>query len=276
MHEIYDLHCHSSASDGALAPAELVRRAAAKGVTSLALTDHDTTAGLDDAKLSAEQQGIKLIPGIEISTTWENKCFHIVGLNFDPDNQNLQQGLSGIQAIRQERAKKIAEKLSKKKIHGAYEAVTEAAGTGMITRIHFAEFLLQNNHVASIQDAFDKYLAQGKPAYVSTQWADLDTALGWLNDAGGVAVLAHPLRYNMTNTWIKRFLTSFKNSGGQSIEVVTGNTNTDEIHRSSKYAQQFSLYGSVGSDFHSPANTWVELGKLAPLPKSIRPVWELF
>ena len=276
MTEIYDLHCHSKASDGALTPTELVTRAAKNGVSALALTDHDTTDGLAEAMQAAKTNAIRLIPGIEISTSWQNKCFHIVGLNFDPHNEALQHGLSNLQTTRKERAKKIAAKLEKKKISGAYEAVTKAAGRGMITRVHFAEFLLANHHVSSLQGAFNQYLAQGKSAFVATQWAELHDTLNWITGAGGVAVLAHPLRYKITTSWLKRFLSAFKDLGGQSIEVITGRTNADEIHRSSQFAKQFGLCGSVGSDFHNPKNTWIELGRLAPLPNNIQPVWELF
>ena len=275
MPELYDLHCHSTASDGALSPTELVQRAHQHGVTSLALTDHDTTAGLSEAQLCANATGVKLIAGIELSTNWQNKCFHIVGLGIDPTFAPLAEATSNLQYTRLERAEKIALKLEKKRIPGALEAVKNAAGDGMITRSHFADFLVSQNHVYTQQEAFDRYLAKGKPAYVSTSWAELELAVNWITGSGGVAVLAHPLRYQLTANWMKRLLTAFKDAGGKGIEVITGRYNADEIRLAADYAARFELAGSVGSDFHSAANQWVELGRLAPLPRSIKPVWEL-
>jgi len=275
MTELYDLHCHSTASDGALSPTELVQRAHQYGVTSLAVTDHDTTAGLAEAQLCAATTGIKLIAGIELSTNWQDKCFHIVGLGIDPDYKPLAQATHSLQSTRLERAEKIAQKLEKKRIPGALEAVINAAGDGMITRTHFADFLLSQNHVSTQQEAFDRYLAKGKSAYVSTSWAELELAVNWITGSGGVAVLAHPLRYRLTANWMQRLLTAFKDAGGQGIEVITSRINADEIRLVADYAIRFDLAGSMGSDFHNAVNPWVELGRLALLPKNIKPVWEL-
>lgn len=276
MMENYDLHCHSTASDGSLTPAEVVKRAQQQGVTSLALTDHDTINGQAEAAQAALGSNINFIPGIEISTTWENKCFHIVGLNIDPKNSALHSGIKNLQTLRSERAKTIALKLEKRRIPNAYEAVMEMAKGGMVTRAHFANFLLANNYVSTQQQAFDRYLGKGKSAFVSTVWADLHEAVNWINQAGGVAVVAHPLRYRLTASWMRRFLASFKEAGGQGVEVVTGRSTADEIRRTMLFANQYQLAASVGSDFHTPANQWVELGRLAPLPDNIQPVWELF
>ncbi|MGJ0430596.1 PHP domain-containing protein [Methylobacter sp.] len=275
MAEIYDLHCHSTASDGALSPTELIKRAHEQGVTSLALTDHDTTAGLAEARATAAASGIKLISGIELSTSWHDKCFHIVGLGIDPDYGPLAQATQNLQTVRLERAEKIAQKLEKKRIPGAFEAVKRAAGDSMITRTHFADFLLSQHHVSTQQEAFDRYLARGKPAYVSTPWAELEQAINWITESGGIAVLAHPLRYKLTANWMKRLLTAFKEAGGQGIEVVTSRISADEIKLVAGYAARFELAGSAGSDFHNPENQWVELGRLALLPPHIKPVWEL-
>jgi 3',5'-nucleoside bisphosphate phosphatase len=276
MTEKYDLHCHSNVSDGVLSPTELVQRAHEQGVTALALTDHDTTAGYEEAQAAASKSDIKLIPGIELSASWKDKTFHIVGLGIDPNYPPLVEATRHLQVIRLERAEQIAAKLEKKRITGALEAVTKAAGASMITRTHFANFLVSQNHVSSQQDAFDRYLAKGKPAYVATAWAEMGLAVNWIIQSGGIAVMAHPLRYRLTASWMKRLLTAFKQAGGQGIEVVTGRCNADEIKLAAKYANDFELAGSVGSDFHSPANQWVELGRLAPLPANIKPVWELF
>lgn len=275
MTEIFDLHAHSTASDGDLSPTELVLRAKQQGVTHLALTDHDTTSGVAEAQLAAGQAQITLISGIELSTTWNHKCLHIVGLGIDPSDEALMKGSRELQQVRLERAEKIAKKLEKKRIYGALDAVKQSAGKGMITRPHFANFLVSHNHVSTIQEAFDRYLAKGKPAFVSTTWTEMDQAIDWIRQAGGVAVLAHPMRYKLTNNWFKRLLPAFKEAGGQAMEVVCGRHNPDEIRRLSQYAQQFKLAGSIGSDFHSPNNQWIELGRLSALPANITPVWNL-
>ncbi len=276
MPEIFDLHCHSTASDGALTPDALLRRAGEKGVTSLALTDHDSTAGLAVARQTADAIGIDLIPGIEISTTWNNKCFHIIGLNIDANYPPLLEGMRELRVTRNRRAEKIAAKLEKAGIPNVLPAVLEQAGEGMITRTHFAAFLLRENHVSTLQEAFDRYLGKGKPAFAATTWVELAQAVDWINASGGVAVIAHPLRYKITASWLKRFFKAFREAGGQGIEVVCRRSNTDEIHLIGNYARQYEFYGSVGSDFHTPGNPWVELGRLAPLPKGVRPVGELF
>jgi len=276
MTEIYDFHCHSTASDGSLSPTDVVLRAKENNVSCLSLTDHDTLNGQFEAKQIASEHNIQYIPGIELSTSWENKCFHIVGLNIDPNNEVLTSNIKSLQDLRMERAKKIAFKLEKKNIPNAYDAVIKATNGGMITRAHFANFLLANNHVSTQQQAFDRYLGKGKPAFVSTTWADLHDAVQWITQAGGVAVIAHPLRYKMTASWMRRFLAFFKDIGGQGIEVVTGRSNPDEIRRATIYAKQFDLAASLGSDFHTPDNQWIDLGRLAPLPKNVQPIWELF
>ncbi len=272
----YDLHCHSTASDGSLSPSQLVERAHGQKVTKLALTDHDTINGLEEAQQAAMKAGLSLIPGIELSANWEHKCFHIIGLGIDPTCSSIVQGIATQQQIRAERAKKIADKLAKKQIHGAYEAVCKAAGKGMITRLHFANFLFEQKHVNTLQQAFDKYLGKGKAAYVTTRWAEMDEAVRWIIESGGIAVLAHPLRYKLTTSWMKRALKAFKQAGGQGIEVVTGRSSKDDIQRTHHFAQLYDLCASQGSDFHSPDNEWVELGRLAPLPKNSKPVWDLF
>jgi len=272
----YDLHCHSNFSDGELSPTDVVLRAKDHGVSTLSLTDHDTVSGLAEAQLAAKQCKLNFIPGIELSCTWNNKTFHILGLNIDPENNQLLAGTQQLQNIRLERAKKIAYKLEKNKIPGTFEAVQTAAGIGMITRPHFANYLVKNNYVSSMQDAFDRYLGQGKTAFVNTQWIELENAIHWIKSAGGVAVVAHPMRYKLTASWMRRFLNAFKGAGGQGIEIITARSNPDEVRRTVHFAKQFELYGSVGSDFHTPKNQWVELGRLAPLPTNIKPIWQLF
>lgn len=272
----YDLHCHSTASDGALSPRDLVSRAFEQGVNVLALTDHDTVDGLEEARLQAQQLGMRLINGIELSCTHLNQCLHIVGLNIDPDHPGLREGLSKQQAIRDERAKRIADKLAKKGIPGVYEAVLVNAGKGEITRTHFAEYLLRQAYVNSMQEAFDRYLNKGQPAYVSTTWASLEEVVSWIVNAGGIAVLAHPLRYKLSNKWINRALAVFKEAGGQGIEVVNGRGSLEEVRLAQQFAERHQLVASTGSDFHAPDSPYLELGRLVELPATLIPVWSLF
>ncbi len=276
MEQIYDLHSHSNASDGDLSPEMLVLRAKENGVTHLALTDHDSISGLAEAQITADKIGLELISGIEFSCTWNKKTFHIVGLDIDPSNSELLSGIASLQSTRSTRAQQISLKLEKQNIPNAYETILAESNKAMITRSHFADFLLKNNYVSTKQGAFDAYLGQGKSAFVNTEWASLEDTLHYIKSAGGTAVLAHPMRYKMTASWMRRFLTAFKAEGGLGIEIITGRNNPDEIRRSLHFAKQFDLYGSAGSDFHSPKNKWVELGRLAPLPINIKPIWRLF
>ena len=272
----YDLHCHSTASDGALSPSALVIRAHEQGVTVLALTDHDTVDGLAEARSQAEKLNMQLINGIELSCTHLNQCLHIVGLNIDPQHPGLQKGLAIQQALREERARRIAEKLAKKGILGVYDAVVADAAGGEITRTHFAEYLLRHAYVSSMQEAFDRYLNKGQPGYVPTTWASLEEVVDWIIKAGGVAVLAHPLRYKLSSKWINRALIVFKASGGQAIEVVNGRGSIEEIRLAQQFAERHELFASAGSDFHAPDSPYLELGRLAELPSKLIPVWNLF
>ncbi|BCX81103.1 3',5'-nucleoside bisphosphate phosphatase [Methylomarinovum caldicuralii] len=276
MTSAFDLHCHSSASDGALSPARVVRRAAENGVRHLALTDHDSVAGIASARRAAEVLGVRLIAGVEISVTWEKRCFHILGLGVDPANETLCRGLAGLQRIRRERAAAMAENLARHGIEGSLAAVEEMAGEGMITRTHFARFLVARDYAASVAEVFDRYLVRGKPGYVATRWAGLEEALEWIRAAGGVAVLAHPLRYQLTASWLRRFLSAFQSAGGVGIEVVNGNSTPNQIATCADYARRYRLAGSVGSDFHDPAFPWIDLGRLEPLPPGVEPVWNAF
>lgn len=276
MTQLYDLHCHSTASDGALSPTDLIKRAAEKGVMTLALTDHDTTAGLVEARNCANSLDLTLINGIEISAQWEKLGIHIVGLNIEPANEDLQKMISQLHIMRMQRAEKISLKLAKKGILNALESVQKVASNEMITRVHFANFLVSQAHVSTVSEAFDRYLGDGKIAYVPTIWTPIETAVQVIRAAGGIAVLAHPLRYKLTATRMRKLLTVFKNAGGQAMEVVTGRYNPDEMRVLAGFATQFEFAGSAGSDFHSPENQWLELGRLAPLPEKIKPVWELW
>ena len=272
----YDLHTHSLASDGKFSPAELVAQAAAAGIATLALTDHDSTAGVAEAQAAAPAHGVRLIAGVEISVTWHDKTLHIVGLNLDPNFAPLQDGLALIQAIRAERAREIGRRLAREGIPGAYEAAEALAGGGMITRTHFARFLVNSYLAADVRDVFCRYLTKGKPGYVSSRWAELGEALDWIKGAGGVAVLANPQRYSLTHSWMRRMMAEFREAGGESIEVVSGTGGPGDVQSSAEYARRFDLLASVGSDFHSPENVWPKLGKLVPLPAGLVPVWTVW
>jgi predicted metal-dependent phosphoesterase TrpH len=273
---IYDLHTHSTASDGAYAPAELVEQAAAAGITGLALTDHDSTAGLAEAQAAATRAGVRLIPAVEISATWQNKTIHIVGLNISPECELLRQGLARLQATRHERAQEMSRRLAKYGIPGVFEAVQAMAGDGMITRTHFAKHLAGLGLAANVRDAFDRYLTHGKPGYVSTHWVEMEEAVTWIRTAGGAAVLAHPQRYKLTGSWLRRLLSEFREAGGAGLEVVSGTASPGDVQSSAEYARRFDLLASCGSDFHSPDNNWSKLGRLPPLPTGLVPVWSLW
>jgi predicted metal-dependent phosphoesterase TrpH len=269
----YDLHSHSTASDGTLAPGDLVARAANGGVRVLALTDHDTTAGIEEAQGRALECGLVLIPGVEISVTWHKHTVHIVGLNVDPLNQTLQQGLSALRTFRDWRAKEIAKRLEKAGISGAYEGALAHSNGTLVSRTHFARFLVERGVVSGERKVFKHYLVDGKPGFVPGEWAALSEALAWIHGAGGVAVVAHPARYKMTRSKLRCLFKAFVELGGEAIEVVSGSHSRDDYYAMAKHAKDFGLLASAGSDFHSPENPWVELGRLPLLPDSCRAVW---
>ncbi|WP_333688958.1 PHP domain-containing protein [Methylococcus capsulatus] len=270
---MYDLHAHSTASDGTLSPTELVRAATAGGIRTLALTDHDSVAGLKEAGAAAAEAGLCLIPGVELSVTWESRTIHVVGLNIVPDHAGLNQGMRRLQAVRFERAQEMDRRLTKKGIPGTLEIAVGLAGAGMVTRTHFARALVQLGQAATVRDVFDKFLTQGKPGHVPTVWAEMTAAVGWIIEAGGVAVLAHPQRYKMTGSWIGRLAGDFKAAGGEAIEVVSGNATSSDIQANAAIARRHGLLASVGSDYHGPEQSWLKLGRIPPLPAGLTPVW---
>ena len=271
---VYDLHSHSTASDGFYSPTDLVQRAATAGVKVLSLTDHDTTAGLPEADIAAQGAGIDLVPGVEISVTWEKKTLHVVGLNIDAQHAPLQTGLSQLQQIRADRALEMGARLEKAGIPGIFEEAQAMVGEGMITRTHFAHCLARRGLAADVRDVFGRYLTAGKPGYVSTRWADIADATQWIRDAGGVAVLAHPHRYKLTGSWLRRLLGEFKEMGGEGLEVLSGTASPGEVQSSAALATRFSLLASCGSDFHGPDEGWPKLGRLPALPAGLEPVWK--
>ena len=272
---VIDLHSHSLYSDGTLSPSDLVRRAHENGVHVLALTDHDETKGLAEAQTTADELGLQLINGVEISISWDrNQTIHIVGLNIDPENQDLQAGLSLIRHERVRRARKIADKLEKTGIENVWQQVTEKAGFEAVTRTHFARFLVENEHSKDMNHCFKKYLGSKGRAYVNGHWLPLEDAVGWINAAGGQAVIAHPTRYRLTKSKLERLVTEFKACGGAGLEVVAQRYSDKEKAEMASLARRFELLSSVGSDFHNPGNPYVELGRGLTLPLDCRPIWK--
>ncbi|WP_292758986.1 PHP domain-containing protein, partial [Methylophaga sp. UBA2689] len=267
----YDLHCHSTASDGALSPKALVERAVQQGVDVLALTDHDGTEGITAALEAAADQPLTLVPGVEISVSWNSSTVHIVGLNIDIENAKLQNGLANIRQYRQQRAEQIAQRLEKSGISGALEGAGKYASKTMLGRMHFAQFLVEQGHASNAKDVFKRFLVRGKPGYVPGQWTDLESAVEWIIEAGGQAVIAHPLRYKMTGTKLRRLIDDFKTAGGQAIEVSSGHQHPDQLRNVAALAKHYELLASCGSDFHGPEQTWSELGRFLPLPASCKP-----
>ena len=276
----YDLHCHSVISDGTLTPTELVNRAAGRGVQVMALTDHDDMDGLDEARAAAAQHGITFINGVEISVSWRTHTLHIVGLNIDPDYPPLAEGLRTVRSGRGERARKMSDALAKVGIGGVLEGAYQyAENPNMIGRTHFARFLVESGHCKDVKSVFKHYLVKGKPGYVTHQWAALVDAINWIRGGGGVAVLAHPGRYmtgrnGMGKKTMQELLTEFVELGGQALEVVTGSHTPEQYAEFARYAEEYNLLCSCGSDFHGPGESYRDMGRLPDFPLGCRPVWE--
>jgi 3',5'-nucleoside bisphosphate phosphatase len=271
----FDLHSHSNFSDGILSPAQLVARAKERQVDVLALTDHDTTAGLLLAREAAAQQGIQLINGIEFSSQWGKGGVHIVGLGFDVDSPELQAAIDAQNIARNSRAEQIALRLARAGIKDALAGAQSLAGDAHVGRPHFAQHLVNIGSVANVNAAFKKYLGAGKPADVKYQWPDMATIIGWIRGAGGVAVLAHPCKYELTRTKMVALIKDFAAAGGDALEVVSGMQAHPVTEDLGRIATAHNLAASCGSDFHVPNQAWQELGCCPSLPESCRPVWEL-
>ncbi|MET0542239.1 MAG: 3',5'-nucleoside bisphosphate phosphatase [Variovorax sp.] len=271
-----DLHCHSVVSDGTLTPEALAERAAVNGVELWALTDHDEIGGQHRAAAAAHANGMKYLTGTEISVTFANETVHIVGLGFDPDDAGMKRGLVATRGGRGARAQEMSEGLAKVGIHGAYEGALKFVGNPeLISRTHFARFLVESGACKDTQEVFRKYLIEGKPGYVPHRWASLKDAVHWITDAKGIAVVAHPGRYKFTANEEYALFLEFKAHGGQAIEVVTGSHTPAEYVEYADKALEFGFAASRGSDFHSPDESHVDLGKLPLLPGQLTPVWEL-
>lgn len=270
----YDLHCHSTVSDGLLAPAAVVRRAVANGVDVLALTDHDDIGGLAEARAAAAETGLRLVNGVEISIEWKGTPIHVVGLGFDADSAALTDGLSRIRSGRIERAHRMSADLERVGIVGAFEGARRfAENPSLISRAHFARFLVEQGVCTEVHKVFDAYLVPGKPGYVDHRWASLEDALGWIRGAGGVAVVAHPARYRISLALLRNFLGVFRDCGGQAIEVTAGSHTPDQVALFARLAREFGFLASRGSDFHGPTESYVDLGMLPPLAEGLDPVW---
>jgi len=269
-----DLHCHSTVSDGTLAPAEVVRRAAGNGVTVLALTDHDETAGLDAARDAAAEYGVRLVPGVEISVSWGGVTIHVVGLGIDPAHEALREGLQRTRSSRHARAVRIAAELDAVGIRGSLAgALGHAENPDLIGRTHFARFLVEQGHARDVGAVFQRYLARGKPGYVPHQWAELGDAVSWIRGAGGRAVVAHPGRYALDRRDLWRFFGEFRDAGGEGVEVVTGSHTRDQFGQFAGVAREFGFLASRGSDFHGPDEGGYDLGAVPALPADLKPVW---
>lgn len=275
MSQIYDLHCHSTASDGALSPQEVVQRAVNNNVDVLALTDHDDTSGLMEAAQIADSLGLEFINGIELSVSWSHQTVHIVGLHINPASAELQAGLIKLRQFRNWRGEEIARRLEKKGICGALDGARKFASGNILSRTHFAHFLIEQGYAKSMQKVFKHYLVKGKPGYVPGEWASLEEAMQWINSSGGMAIIAHPARYRLSATRLRQLMAEFRERGGAAIEVVSGSHSKDDIHNMAEMANRFELAASAGSDFHGPDNQYIDLGRLTPLPEKCTPVWQL-
>jgi predicted metal-dependent phosphoesterase TrpH len=271
-----DLHCHSVVSDGTLTPEALAQRASANGVELWALTDHDEIGGQHRAAAAARDLGMKYLTGTEISITFAGQTVHIVGLGFDPDNEALKAGLHQTRGGRTQRGQEMSDSLAAVGIKGAYEGALKFVGNPeLVSRTHFARFLVETGICRDTNEVFRKYLTEGKPGFVPHRWARLSDALGWITEAGGAAVIAHPARYKFTPNEEYALFSEFKAHGGVGVEVVTGSHSAAESLAYADMAREFGLVASRGSDFHSPDESHTDLGTLPFLPGELTPVWEL-
>ena len=270
-----DLHCHSTVSDGTLEPEALALRAKANGVDLWALTDHDELGGQARAMQAAHEAGLAYLTGVEISVTFLHVTVHIVGLGMDPTDQALLDGLRTTRGGREERAREMAAGLAKVGIEGVFEGALKYVGNPeLISRSHFARYLVEAGVCSDISAVFRKYLTEGKPGFVPHRWASLGDAVRWITQAGGMAIIAHPARYDFTPTQEYALFTEFKAHGGQGVEVLTGAHSSADALKYAAMCEEFGLLASRGSDFHSPEESRIDLGGLPDLPGKLSPVWD--
>ncbi len=269
-----DLHCHSNVSDGVLTPSAVAARAKAHGVDVWALTDHDEVGGIAEAREAAAALDLHYVPGVEISVTWANQTVHIVGLQIDETHPELLQGLAATRGGRAMRAQEMADQLAAVGIPHAFDGALKFVGNpDLISRTHFARYLIEIGICADIREVFRNYLTEGKPGYVPHRWASLTDAVHWIRAAGGMAIVAHPGRYKFNDLQQHALLTEFKQAGGVGIEVMTGSHTVDQYAEYAQVASAYGLLASRGSDFHGPQESHIELGALPHLPRSVTPVW---
>lgn len=271
-----DLHCHSTASDGALTPEDLVARAAEQGVSHLALTDHDTIAGLAQARARGQELGLLLISGVELSCVWRSHTIHVVGLDFDEADPSFLGALARQNENRWQRARLIADKLARLKVDGLLEKATALAGGDVPGRPHFAQVLVNAEVVPKTAHAFKRYLGSGKPGDVKACWPELSEVVQWITDAGGIAVLAHPRKYRLTATRLRELTADFRRAGGRAIEVSVSGQSSGDLGFVVELARREQLLASQGSDFHFPGAPWCELGRIMKMPEGLEPVWHHF
>lgn len=270
----YDLHAHSTASDGLLAPAQVVQRAARRGVDVLALTDHDEVAGLAEARAAAAEAGIAFVCGAELSVSLDEQTVHVVALGIDPEDAALAGGLEEIRTGRDTRARRIAESLARAGVGGAYEGARKyVTSERLVSRTHFARWLVEAGYVRDVKEAFSRFLTRGNPGYVRHAWATLPQAVGWIHGAGGQAVIAHPGRYKLGETGTRRLLGEFADLGGDAIEVLSSSHSSAQNAHFAGLARAFGLKASVGSDWHGPGESAFDLGDMSALPAGVVPVW---
>ena len=271
----YDLHSHSTRSDGLLSPTDLVCRAAQRGVDVLALTDHDELSGLDEARETARESGIRLIDGAELSVRWRALTLHVLALGIDPSCPMLADGLQAIRTGRASRARRIGDALAAAGIPNAYAGALKCVTSeSLISRTHFARFLVESGYVRDMRDVFKHYLVRGKPGYVEHDWVSLPVAVEWIHAAGGKAVLAHPGRYKVGREGMRELLAEFREVGGDGIEVLSSSHTADQNETFLRHARVFGFLASCGSDYHGPGESWVDLGDMPPLPAGTAPVWK--
>jgi len=269
-----DLHCHSNVSDGVLAPAAVAAYARKSGVDVWAITDHDEVGGIKAARAAAGELGMRFVPGVEISVTWAGETVHIVGLHVDEDNLELVQGLAATRGGRDARGREIAAQLAQAGIPGAYEGALKYVGNpDLMSRTHFARYLVEIGACATTADVFRKYLTEGKPGYVPHRWASLEQAVAWIRGAGGIPVIAHPGRYKFSEMAEGVLFDEFRQLGGNAIEVVTGSHTPDQYETYAEVARRYGFLASRGTDFHAPGEARVEFALLPPLPAGVTPVW---
>jgi predicted metal-dependent phosphoesterase TrpH len=272
----FDFHSHSVVSDGFLTPEQVARRAAGNGVDLWALTDHDDLGGLAEAKSVATELGMGFVPGVEISIEWRSVPIHVVGLGFDPAHPALRDGLEALRQGRIERAQRMSDALAAIQIHGVFEGAKRyAANPSLISRAHFARYMVEIGIAKDVSTVFQHYLTPGKPGYVDHRWATLEEAIQWITAAGGVVVVAHPGRYKMSGGQMRQFLDDFKAMGGHGIEVVCGGHSPDHVLHFARLVRHYALHASRGSDFHGPEESYFDLGGLPQLPEDLKPIWRL-